>query len=78
MLSHSVARRTHEFGVRIALGATSQDLFRQVLGEALTLAGIGLALGLPLAYGLNLVAASQLLGYYILDTREHLAYSLFV
>ena len=62
MLSHRVARRTHEFGVRIALGATSDDLFRQVLAEALTLAGIGLALGLPLAYGLNFVAASQLFG----------------
>jgi putative ABC transport system permease protein len=62
MLSHRVARRTHEFGVRIALGATSDDLFRQILGEALTLAGIGLALGLPLAYGLNLVAANQLFG----------------
>lgn len=62
MLSHRVARRTHEFGVRIALGATSKNLFRQVLGEALTLAGIGLALGLPLAYALNLVAASQLFG----------------
>jgi putative ABC transport system permease protein len=62
MLSHRVARRTHEFGVRIALGATSDDLFRQILREALTLAGIGLAMGLPLAYGLNLLAASQLFG----------------
>jgi predicted lysophospholipase L1 biosynthesis ABC-type transport system permease subunit len=62
MLSHRVARRTHEFGVRMALGATSNDLFQQVVGEALTLAGIGLAVGLPLAYGLNLVAASQLFG----------------
>jgi len=48
--------------IRIALGATSDNLFRQVLGEALTLAGIGLALGLPVAYGLNLLAASQLFG----------------
>lgn len=62
MLSHRVARRTHEFGVRLAMGATSDDLFRQVVCEALTLAGIGLAVGLPLAYGLNLVAASQLFG----------------
>jgi ABC-type antimicrobial peptide transport system permease subunit len=58
MLSHRVARRTHEFGVRMALGATSNDLFQQVVGEALTLAGIGLAVGLPLAYGLNLVGLS--------------------
>jgi putative ABC transport system permease protein len=62
MFSHRVARRTHEFGVRSALGATSKNLFRQILAESLTLAGAGLALGLPLAYGLNLVAASQLFG----------------
>ena len=62
MFSHRVARRTHEFGVRIALGATSDNLFRQILGESLTLASAGLALGLPVAYGLNLVAASQLFG----------------
>ena len=62
MLSHRVARRTHEFGVRIALGATSDDLFGQILREALLLAGIGLAMGLPLAYGLNLLAASQMFG----------------
>jgi putative ABC transport system permease protein len=62
MLSHRVAQRTHEFGVRIALGATSEDLFRQVLGEALKLTGVGLGLGLPVAYGLNLLAASQLFG----------------
>jgi len=62
MFSHRVARRTHEFGVRIALGATSHNLFRQILGESLTLAAAGLALGLPVAYGLNLLAASQLFG----------------
>ncbi len=62
MLSHRVVRRAHEFGVRIALGATSADLFRQILGEALKLAGLGLALGLPVAYGLNLLAASRLFG----------------
>jgi len=62
MFSHRVARRTHEFGVRMALGATSHNLFRQILGESMTLAAAGLALGLPVAYGLNLLAASQLFG----------------
>jgi len=62
MLAHRVARRTHEFGVRMALGATSEDLFRQIVGEALTLAGVGLALGLPVAYGMNLLASSLLFG----------------
>jgi putative ABC transport system permease protein len=62
MFSHRVARRTHEFGVRVAMGATAHNLFRQVLRESLTLALIGLAVGLPVAYGLNLLAASQLFG----------------
>ena len=62
MFSHRVSRRTQEFGVRIALGATSNTVFRQVLGESLALAGAGLGLGLPVAYGLNLLAASQLFG----------------
>jgi ABC-type antimicrobial peptide transport system permease subunit len=62
MLSHRVARRTHEFGIRMALGATSDDLFHQIVREALMLAGIGLAIGLPLAYELNALAASQLFG----------------
>ena len=48
--------------MRIALGATLNTVFRQVLGESLALAGAGLGLGLPLAYGLNLLAASQLFG----------------
>ena len=69
MFSHRVARRTHEFGVRVALGATSGNLFRQILAESLTLACAGLALGLPAAYGLNLFAASQMFGLNELSWR---------
>jgi ABC-type antimicrobial peptide transport system permease subunit len=69
MFSHRVARRTHEFGIRIALGATSGNLFRQILAESLSLACAGLALGLPAAYGLNLFAASQMFGLNGLNWR---------
>ncbi len=52
-----VALRTNEFGIRIALGAHSGDIVRMVLGQALRLAGAGLAvgavLGVPLLIGLN-------------------------
>jgi putative ABC transport system permease protein len=75
MFSHRVARRTHEFGVRVALGATSENLFRQILAESLTLAGSGLALGLPAAYGLNLFAASQMFGLNGLNWRMLAAFT---
>jgi ABC-type antimicrobial peptide transport system permease subunit len=44
-----VAQRTHELGVRLALGAESPDLVRLVLGEGLRLAAVALALGLVVA-----------------------------
>jgi putative ABC transport system permease protein len=49
VVSCLVAERTHEFGVRIALGAEGKDIYRQVLGRALTLSGAGCLLGLLLS-----------------------------
>ena len=60
VLSHRVARRTREFGLRMAMGATSEDLLYLVLRESLKLASMGLLIGLPLAIAINVLAASQL------------------
>ena len=49
LLAFTVTRRTNEIGVRMALGATSGDVTRMVLRDALAMAGVGLACGLPLA-----------------------------
>jgi predicted permease len=49
VLSYSVARRTHEFGVRLALGARPRDLTRDVFGDAMRVAVAGTALGLVAA-----------------------------
>jgi predicted permease len=57
VIAFFVALRTSEFGIRLALGARSSDIVRMVLGQAMRLAGIGLAvgaaLGVPLLIALH-------------------------
>jgi predicted permease len=48
-VSFSVEWRTHEIGIRVALGATRLRLLRMVVGEALAVAGVGVLIGLGLA-----------------------------
>ena len=49
VLSESVAQRTHEIGIRLALGANPRDLMKLILWQALKLTGIGLAIALPIS-----------------------------
>jgi putative ABC transport system permease protein len=62
VMSHRVAQRTHEIGVRMALGAEGGHVRRMVLGEALRTAALGLALGWTGAWGLTRYLASLLFG----------------
>jgi len=58
VISHLVAQRTGEFGIRLALGATPRDILSDVLLRGIRLAGIGLAIGLVGAWGLGRFLAS--------------------
>jgi putative ABC transport system permease protein len=62
VMSYSVSRRIREFGIRMALGATSGAVLRLVLGQAAKLVGVGICLGLVGAMLLTRLIASLLYG----------------
>jgi putative ABC transport system permease protein len=62
VLAYSVAQRTSEIGIRIALGAGKSSIFRLVVGQAMTLVGISLVLGLAGAFAATRLLSSLLFG----------------
>jgi putative ABC transport system permease protein len=75
VISFSVARRTREIGVRIALGATGRDVMRAVVGKAVTLASFGVALGIASALALNRILQRMLFGVTATEPSAYLAVS---
>ncbi len=67
VMSYTVARRTREIGIRIALGADRSEVVAMVLREVALLTGLGIAVGLPGAYAIGRAAESQLFGLSPLD-----------
>lgn len=62
LITHSVKRRTHEIGVRMALGATRSGVLRVLIQQALRLVFIGLVLGLAAAFAVTRVLSGVLYG----------------
>ena len=62
LMSYSVAQRSRELGVRIALGAGRTDVLRLVLRQGMSLALTGIVIGVGAAFGLSRVIQSQLFG----------------
>jgi len=69
LVAYSVGQRTHEIGIRIALGARNPDVLRMVLREGLKMAAIGAAVGLALALPLPKVFDSMFYGFHPREPR---------
>jgi predicted permease len=62
VLTFSVARRTREIGIRVALGAQRRDVFKLIITQGMILVGIGVALGLAASYALSRLITTLLFG----------------
>jgi putative ABC transport system permease protein len=67
VMAYSVSQRTNEIGIRMALGAAQSAIFRLVVGQAMTLVGISLALGLIGAFAATRLLNSLLYGVHAWD-----------
>src|SRR3954470_10247227 len=62
VISYSVAQRTRELGIRIALGAQRSDVLRLILRQGMTVVAAGLIVGLAASFGVTRMIASLLYG----------------
>ena len=69
VMAHSVAQRTREIGIRMALGAAGKDVVKLVTRQGMSLAAIGLGVGAPLAYAMVRAIQTMFLANGLIDPK---------
>jgi len=75
VMSYSVTQRTHEIGIRMAIGARPRDVFAMILGHGMKLTVLGVVIGLALAFGLTRLMETMLFGVAPTDLTTFVAIS---
>ena len=76
VIAYSVSQRTHEIGIRMALGGQREDILRLILGQGTKVALIGVAIGIAAALGLSRFLSSLLYGVKPTDPATFIATAL--
>jgi putative ABC transport system permease protein len=76
VMSYGVVQRTREIGIRMALGARQEDVLGLVVGDALRLSLVGIAIGIALAIGLSRLLRGMLFGVSNFDPVSYLGLTL--
>jgi putative ABC transport system permease protein len=76
VMSYAVTQRTHEIGIRMALGARPQDIFKLVVGHGIMLTAIGLMIGLAGAFAMTRAMSQILYGVTATDPLTFIGISL--
>ena len=78
VLSHSVATRTQEIGIRVALGAETHHLLKMVIGQGMVLVVMGIMAGLAIAYWMTQWLASWMYGVGVRDPLTFTGFAVFL
>jgi putative ABC transport system permease protein len=73
VMAFAVAQRTHEIGIRLAIGANARNILALILGRGMALVGVGMAVGLIGAFALTRFLASMLYGVGANDPLTYVA-----
>ena len=76
LIAYSVSRRTHEIGILVALGAGRGDVVGLIVRKAVKITLLGVAIGLPLAFGAGQAMVASLFGVVSMDPMTFAALAL--